>query len=79
MYTRDEMGTAGKPGHTQQVHNATTLQAKKAYGGPAGVPLLILTLGSRYRRMISFEKGLFTPGRKNPTATKQEAGLIRDP
>jgi hypothetical protein len=79
MYTRDEMDTAGKPGDIQQVNNAPTLQAKKAHRGPGGVPLLILKLGDRYRSMISFKKGLFTPGRKTPTATEQEAGLIRDP
>jgi hypothetical protein len=64
MYTRDEMDTAGKPGDIQQANNATTLQAKKAYRGPGGVPLLILKLCNRYRHMTIFEKGLFTPCRK---------------
>ena len=32
MYTRDEKGTAGKPGDTRQVNNATTPQAKMHMG-----------------------------------------------
>jgi len=66
MHTRDEKGTAGKPGDTRQVNNPTTTQAKNAYGGPGGAPLLILTLGTSRRRVVSFKQGLFTPGRKAP-------------
>ena len=55
-----------KPETTRQVNNATTPQAKNAYGGPGGVPLLILTLGTGRRRVVSFKQGLFTPGRKAP-------------
>jgi hypothetical protein len=68
MYTRDDKGTAGKPRDTRQVNNATTLQAKNAYRGPGGVPLLILTLGTRRRRVVSFKQSLFTLGeKKSPT------------
>lgn len=66
MYTRDEKGTAGKPGDTRQVHKVTTPQAKNANGDPGGEPLIILTLGTRRRRVISCRLGLFTTGRKAP-------------
>jgi hypothetical protein len=55
MYTRDKKGTAGKPGDIRQVNKATTPQGKNAYGGAGGVPLLILTLGTRRKRVVSFK------------------------
>ena len=66
MYKRDKKGTAGKHGEIRQVNNATTPQAKNAYGGPGGVPLLLLKIGNRRTRVVSFKQRLLTPGRKPP-------------
>ena len=78
MYMWDK-GTAGKPGDTLRVKNATAPQTKNAYGVLQVYLYSFLHSAPDAGAWLASSKVSLPLGEKPQTATVQEAGLMRDP